>query len=275
MNSEKRQSYRYRVQEEFAQATVLAGRKEWPAELINESAGGFLVALTPEAGLKPGDSLTLRIHSGAYLVEVVHSRTEGEKALIGVRRFDDGLQLRSRSSRRGVWQGGGRLSRPASGFSVFGAYAGIALLTAGFVLWGDQGRSLKAWLRGDVGRHGPALAKLPEEFAGQIDWRAAQCLQGINSLSSDKLRDAIGLTKAQRESLDLVFADTTRRLYSLYAEIQNQPAVDWNTRSSQVIDEAVQRVLCTLTDEQIDRWRKELLNSVTTGARPQHQASLY
>ncbi len=94
-------------------------------------------------------------------------------------------------------------------------------------------------------------------------------------MSSETFRNAIGLTTAQRRSLDGVFADTTRRLHRLYAESQDHPDVDWGVQSGQVIDEAVQRVLCTLTDQQINRWRQELINSVAAGAKPQHQASVH
>ncbi len=168
MSSDKRHSYRYRVQEEFTQATVLTGRKEWPAELVNESAGGFLVATTSSAGVKPGDSITLRIHSGSYLTEVVHVRPEGEKVHLGVRRFDDDLQPQPRSFGAQGWRGAGKQQTAflGQGFLMFGAYAGLALLSAAFVLWGDPGRSLRTWFGGEAAQgHGPALAKLPDGFS--------------------------------------------------------------------------------------------------------------
>jgi hypothetical protein len=263
MSSDNRRSYRYRVQEEFTHAKILHGRKEWPAELVNESAGGFLVSLAADANLKPGESVTLSIHSGAYLVEIVHVRREEKKAYVGVRRFDDDIQPRSATSIRRGWFGpsGAAPYQSSQTFLLFGAYVGLAALAAVLIVGGHAGRGV-ASLLGESSRiaHGPSLPALPSDFAGPIDWQTVHTLRGINSLASQTVRDAIGLTKTQQRSLDTIFSETSRRMQKLAEECKEAPSSQWSEQSTQVIDEAVQRVLCTLTDRQIERWREELVD---------------
>jgi hypothetical protein len=275
MTSDKRRSYRFPVQEEFTKATVRWGRKEWSATLVNESAGGFLLTVTAAANLNPGDTITVCIYSGAYLVEIVHTRPDGDNLLVGVRRFDDELQgqVRSVAAPRRFGSLSHGAPRSLSAVLFFGAYAGIAILAAVLILNGYGGRVASQWVAGaPTSDYGPALYQLPTDFAGPIDWKAVQSLHGINSLTSEQVRRAIGLTSAQQRSLDVIFADTARKLEGLFSE-ENGAAADTGKQSSEVIDEAVQRVLCTLTDQQIERWRTELMQKAASGPKAGDQAT--
>jgi hypothetical protein len=262
MSHDKRRSYRLPVQEEYTKATIVATAKEWPATLVNESAGGFLIATSPKAELTPGQTVTVKLYSGSYLVEIVHTKLDDGKLQLGARRFDDELQPRPRVS---VYRGlgkGGMQSPPRSlhGMLFLGAYGAIAVLAAVLVLQGGRG-GLAQTLLGNDGANSRAstFSSLPTNFSAAIDWRRIQSLHGLNSLTSDQVRSAIGLTENQQKSLDRVFGDTARKLRNLYAEDQAQPADEVSRQSSEVIDQAVQRILCTLTDRQIELWRQELI----------------
>jgi hypothetical protein len=119
--------------------------------------------------------------------------------------------------------------------------------------------------------YGPSLSFMPSELPS-IDPGTAQSLRGITSLSSEKIRAAVRLSRDQEGSVERIFNDTARRLQELYSSKTSRPASEWSRDSSQIVDEAIQRVLCTLTDEQIERWRKELLETAASRAQPDHQA---
>jgi hypothetical protein len=275
MSNDKRRSYRLPVQEEFTKGTIQAGRKEWPATLVNESAGGFLIATSPKAPVAPGEMITVTLYSGSYLVEVVHTRVEDGQLHLGARRFDDELQPRPRVAVYRGWRKGAMPSPPQSIYSIllFGAYAAIAVLTVAFLLGDRSGRLAQTLLGNERGAHQTAVfSSLPTNFAGPIDWERLQSLQGINSLASEQVRRAIGLSNDQQRSLDAVFSDTGRRLKELFGQSQERPAEELSQESEKVIDEALQRVLCTLTDQQIDRWRHELIYAAASAPKPEQQA---
>jgi hypothetical protein len=277
MSNDKRRSYRLPVQDEFTKATIQSGRKEWPATLINESAGGFLISTSLKAGFSPGEVVTITLYSGSYLVEIVHTRTEDEHLHLGARRFDDELQPRPRVAVYRGWGRGALQAPPRSmhGMLFFGAYAAIAVLAAALIMSdrkGDLARTLLG--KEGAGERASAFSSLPTSFAGPIDWKRIQSLHGMNSLTSDQIRKAIGLTVEQQRSLDLVFSDTARRLDELYAGDAAEPE-ELGRQSSQIIDQALQRVLCTLTDGQIDRWRAELILAATAAPKEEQQASAH
>jgi hypothetical protein len=184
---------------------------------------------------------------------------------VGARRFDDELQPRPRVA---VYRGSARGGLQAPRRSIFdmlffGAYTVIAILAIVLVLGGhssDLARTLLGKER--ASERASAFSSLPTSFSGPIDWKRIQSLHGINSLSSEQIRRAIGLSGEQQRSLDMVFTDTARRLKELYAGEGGTPE-DLTRHSSEIVDEAVQRVLCTLTDQQIDRWRQELILATT------------
>jgi hypothetical protein len=264
MGIDKRRSYRLPVQEEFTKATIQAARKEWPATLVNESAGGFLIATSPDAALTPGESVTITLYSGSYLVEIVHTRQEDGQLHLGARRFDDELQPRPRVAVYRGWGKGGVQAPPRSlhGVLFFGAYAAITVLAVILVLGGRDVGLAKTLLGKQHADRATMFSSLPTNFAGPIDWKRIQSLHGINSLTSEEIRRAIGLSEEQQNSLDRVFSETARRLRELNQDENSLPGEEVTRQSSEVIDQAVQRVLCTLTDRQIEIWRQELILAV-------------
>jgi hypothetical protein len=257
--TEKRRSYRLPAQDEFTKATIQSGRNEWPATLVNESAGGFLVATSPDAGLAPGESAIITLCSGSYLVEIVHTRLADGKLHFGARRFDDELQPRPRvAAYRGWGRGGAHAPRSVHGVLFFGAYAAITVLAVFLVLGGRDVGLAKTLLRDEHADRAGTFSSLPTNFT-PIDWKRIQSLHGINSLASEQIRRAIGLSEEQQQSLDRVFSDTERRLRELYDPEHGLPGEELTRQSSDIIDQTVQRVLCTLTDRQIEIWRQELI----------------
>jgi hypothetical protein len=261
--------HRLPVQDQFTQGKLQVGRKDWPATLVNESAGGFLLFTSPETKLSPGDSATIELYSGSYLVEIVHTRMEDGQLHLGARRFDDELQPRPRVAVHRGWGKGGvqRPPRSLHGVLFFGAYAAITVLALVLVMGGKDGQLAKTLLGTERAERASAFSSLPTTFDGQMDWNRAQSLHGINSLASDQIRAAIGLTADQQQSLNRVFGDTSRRLQALFADESHAPE-ETTRKSSEIIDLAVQRVLCTLTDRQIERWRQEL---ILAAASPQNK----
>lgn len=264
MSADQRQSYRFPVQNEFTAATIQSGRKQWKARLINESAGGFLFTVPAKASLKPGCRVTISIASGSYLAEVIHTQREGKELYVGLRRLDatSSPEVMAPVSRGGG--NGGQVSSPRSlpGAFFFAVYVGLAV-AAVYLLTEGRGEKYLARFLGHRGSnaYGPARPRLSPEVSAAIDPGTARAFRGITLLTSEKIRAEVNLSRAQEESLERIFDDTTRRLHDLYATKGNRAASEWSRDSAHIIDEAIQRVLCTLTDAQIESWRKELIEA--------------
>jgi len=89
MNSEQRQSFRIRIPEELEHAVLRVGGKTVEVRLVDESAGGFSIAIDHKVKAAPGNILRLRTAAGWHEVRVIHVLACDEGVLLGLVRLKD------------------------------------------------------------------------------------------------------------------------------------------------------------------------------------------
>jgi hypothetical protein len=89
MSPEQRQSYRIRVPGHLEHAVLRVAGRTVRVRLIDESAGGFAIALSESLRTSPGAILRLRTAAGWHEVRVIHSVPCEDGAIVGLVRLQD------------------------------------------------------------------------------------------------------------------------------------------------------------------------------------------
>ena len=86
-NTNRREQARFAPQtEKQRQVRLVAGRQKIACELINESTGGFMIALPKNARLKADNQVELQLHNRAAPVRILWSRVEDGMQVMGLER---------------------------------------------------------------------------------------------------------------------------------------------------------------------------------------------
>ena len=86
-DANRREQCRFSPQtEKQKQVSLVAGRQKIACELINESTGGFMIALSRRAKIASGDQVELQLYNRSSPVRVLWSREEDGKQVMGLER---------------------------------------------------------------------------------------------------------------------------------------------------------------------------------------------
>jgi hypothetical protein len=89
MTSNQRQSYRFPVLSERRDVSVIVGSLVTPAQLVDESAGGFSVLISQRLELAVGQTLVVETDDARVEARIAHVARAGEGLRLGLKRLDD------------------------------------------------------------------------------------------------------------------------------------------------------------------------------------------
>jgi hypothetical protein len=86
-----------------------------------------------------------------------------------------------------------------------------------------------------------------------------QMLDSVNILTKPEIAHKLKLTPEQRTTFDGLLVGASNRLGAAYEESKNSPPEVWYAKSQGIISDALENILCSMTDRQIVQWRRVLL----------------
>jgi len=247
VSCEQRRSYRYPAQPGRDGATLQHGRRTWNARLCEESAGGMAVELAKRISLNVNDQMDVGIYTGWYRTRIVHMQL-----------LDDG-GLRMGLQRISVLANPGQSHRVPKRRETGGTQVRnlVAVAFVAMVL----GVGVTSYFKSDGRQQGSAVrSRVPTNIAGGIDnSRFQNVLAGVHFLLQPEVAQGLELSREQQQSIQGVLLGTSNSLGKAYEESKDQPPHVWYGQSQQIVDKAVTTILCSLTDEQILKWRNLML----------------
>lgn len=247
IQGDQRQSYRYPAQAGREDAQIRRGGKLFAAKLVEESAGGIALEVAKDLKLTSLEQIEVGIYSGWYVARVIHARPIEGGQRIGLQRIvvlssDDG----EKSNKRG--------GRNASGISKLAIFfiAGTAMLA---------GVGLTSWFNKTFGKNsfvgGATIASTYAEKPRND--KLKHMLDSVNILNNPEIAVKLQLTPQQKKSFEGVLVGASNRLGAAYEESKNQSPDVWYAKSQGIINDAIENILCSMTDRQIVQWRRVLL----------------
>lgn len=234
---ENRQSYRCRVPDGCEQALVRTAHGEVRLALAEESAGGFTLESKEPPPFDANTLAELTIHSGEFEVRIVHVDEVDGHYRVGVQRLR--AISKSAADPKSMNRGWSFVQQTL----LFAGCVGMgALVWYGVVEpWKNSGKG-----------SGVSVAAVP------VPPPTVQVFEGVGMLTAEDAARELDLTDTQKQSIAGTFDQTSRRLAEAFHEKGNDP-VEWRKESKRLVDEAFQRVLCSMTDEQVLSWRRLLV----------------
>jgi len=240
---DQRTSYRLPVRTNL-EALLTVKRRKATVRVLDESAGGFAVKTADEFSLPRMAIGALDLDSEIYPVQVMYVQAEDGGCRIGLKRLDVEYPAaptvpKSPHTNSFSW---GKLFTFAF-FTLFGA----ALATGVAWLWQRPGANREQLPAIDV----VGLSPLTPE--------AASLMEGANSLRDPAVLESLRINHAQRNEIESLYKQTTLQLRQRYAQaLRHRDGQQWQREATQVMENTVKRLLMTLTDDQINQWRKLL-----------------
>lgn len=244
---DQRQSYRYPAQKGQEAAMVRRRGKTQSARLVEESASGFAIDVTSHLRVELGEMFDVCLYSGWYRARIIHIEAGVEESRIGFERVsvlvgpdgqpnpNDAAGLNSRS-----W-----LARNAMTLVVVVAI--VVLMFSGTTSFFN-------------GKSANSTNGANHDFnRGPGDERLLYMLDTVSMLAKPEAAAELELTRQQQENLLRIFDGVSNSLAKLYRDTENAPPEVWFGESQNIVNQAVEEVLCSLTDKQIILWRKMLL----------------
>jgi hypothetical protein len=248
IQGDQRQSYRYPAQTGREEATIRRGGKTLPAKLVEESAGGIALEVAKDVKLVALEQIEVGIYSGWYVARVIHTRPAEKGIRVGLQRI---VALSSgtsepRSSRSGRSAGGGM-----GKFAML--FVGAAALLAGVGLTTFFGDFFGVGEKKKQVTIASTYAEKPQNH------QLKQMLDSVNILTKPEIANKLRLTPEQRTTFDGVLVGASNRLGAAYEESKNAPPEVWYAKSQGIINDALENILCSMTDRQIVQWRRVLI----------------
>lgn len=247
INSDQRRSYRYPAMRGQNEAIIRRHGRSEDAVLAEESAGGIAVDVPHGFRLEVGDRVEVGIYSGWYRAQVRHIQPKDAIVRVGLQRIvamavSD--EPGAAGSRKGVWSLGD--VRRVMWIAVLL----VVLVAAGLLGW--MTGVFSQLVTGSMGAapvSGAAAAALPNNHV----------LNVLHGVTRPETADKLKLSEEQRKNLRSIFVGTSNRLGALHEQTRDEPPHVWYEKSQAVVNEALEDILLSLTDEQIARWRELLL----------------
>jgi hypothetical protein len=249
VSGDQRQSYRYPAQLGQKEAIVRQRGRTYKAQLAEESAGGIAIEAPLDLALAVGEQVEIGIYSGWYRSRVVHVTAGPKTARVGLKRLavirEAAVTPGDKGKRK--WHAAGSPFR-----TVLIAFSAMVIGIVGSM-----------WLGGDFNfksQLGLQTNHIPRSYAEIPPNRhLMSVLDGVNLLTQPDAAKTLRLSADQCTTLDKIFVGVSNELASLYETTKNQPPGVWYQRSQGVVNDAVENILCSLTDDQIAAWRKMLI----------------
>ena len=118
------------------------------------------------------------------------------------------------------------------------------------------------YLQGGLGKFADAAgnAEIPSHFADvPPNERMRGVMDGVNLLLKPEIANGLGMSTQQRSNIKGIMVGASNSLSGLYEDCQGKPPEVWYTQSQGVMNEALENILCSLTDEQILKWRELMM----------------
>ena len=245
VSSDQRQSYRYPAQPGRDIATVRTGQSTWQARLCEESAGGMAIVVSGEQRLNVGDEVEIGIYTGWYRVCVVHSEPVEGGQRVGLRRISTISTEEDKPRRKDQSKAPGQARSLA-------AVACAAMIV---------GIGATHFLDGFFTTPQPAVQRgLPAHLLNSSSHQAQGVLIGVNVLLEPEVAEGLELTKSQQDSIEGYLVGVSNSLAKAHEDSQDLPPEVWYEQSQAIVNRALENILCSLTDEQILKWRALMLH---------------
>lgn len=288
MGSEQRVSFRCQVPEDEAAAVLNCLDTPLNARLINESSGGFLVAVDPAAVVCVGDSALLKTSAGSFTVRVMHTREEARETHVGLQRTSDLAASPPTPSTRSWWHRSASFRAHVSSSPVVLAAIVLLLLATATLFgagWLSASRLLALVRAGDAAANdgggqaadaesstgsagrgassaateGPHLTD--DDAVGQMMREAVRRMDRTKGLLNPATSGVIGLTAEQRTAIQDILDDTGKRLWKSMANSARATAATRSKDCIAILDQMDRRVDQTLTDAQRSAWTASTADS--------------
>ncbi len=245
VSGDQRRSYRYPAQGGREEATVQRSGRTWKGKLREESAGGMALEMDHKVNLKINDEVEVGIYTGWYRARVIHVQEIDDHQIVGFQRIS---VISTETDDKGKQR---RKDVPTASQQVRNliAVACVAMaIGVGFtsLMGGAFGKQEKAGVRSSIPAH---YADRPpnERLRGVLD--------GVNILMEPEVARGLGLSKEQQESIEGVMVGASNSLSQAYEDSQDEPPEVWYGKSQDVVNQALENILGSLTDEQVLKWR--------------------
>lgn len=234
---ELRRSVRLTLPDELQPAVLDLGRQAVLCRVLDQSSGGFGVALPSPAPLFVGMVAVLTTSTGSGRVKVVHLRPEGEDVRAGLERLAEIARPGQLSRPQG-----GRSGRATSWVTAASGSGLVVALLGLWLVWDFLGRP--GWLA-------PGQAPTPE--AAKNARRARHSLEGpprADALLSDSVAHRLQLTAEQQVDIASIVMERDEAIQRLYrqATSRHSQAVAWQVAAAR--RDADEQAWGVLTSEQ-------------------------
>ena len=238
--SDQRQSYRYPAQPGRSAATVRVGRAKWKAQLCEESAGGLAIEVAGKFPLKIDDEVEIGIYSGWYRARVIHQQpTEGGQH-VGLQRISIIAAEDEQPRRKGAAESSGQFRHLIPVALVAMA---LGIVTSEFIRGRLSGQDMFV------------QEATPIHFARQPNDQLQGVLDGATLLLEPEVAKQLDLSKTQQESIEGYLIGASNSLAQAHEESQGKSPDVWYRESQTIVNKAIENILCSMTDEQVLRWR--------------------
>lgn len=246
IQGDQRQSYRYPAQTGREDAVIRRGGKSFSAKLVEESAGGIALEVAKDLKLTSLEQIDVGIYSGWYVARVIHVRPIENGQRVGLQRIvalssDNG---ETRGKRASSNAGGGK-------FAIFIVGAAALLAGVGLTTCFDDFFASKSKKN--------AIANSAKFIDTPSGDQLKRMFDSVNILTKPEIATKLKLTPEQKSTFEGVLVGASNRLGAAYEESKNAPPEVWYAKSQGIINDALENILCSMTDRQIVQWRRVLL----------------
>jgi len=258
MNSDQRKSFRIQTSEGREHACLTVGKREIKARILDESAGGFAVALLEEVEVQQNQMHLLKTAAGLYQTRIARIEHFADGKLLGLVRLSDLSEEETKEPQAASWRDCLLTPAQSGGTGASGVAVGIGMavvlgtLVCGLAVYGM--RYLPA-------KRSPGNGQLAREFAeavtGEIE-KAKESAAVAGRVAKEK-STAFKETAAAAPASEFVRRQarvSSETLYRLQlTSDQSRQIRNILDRSSGDLTAAEAEIRSVLTSEQVKKWR--------------------
>lgn len=252
MNSDQRKTFRIQIPEGREQAALIVGKREVTVRILDESAGGFAVALMEDVEVHQNQVHVLKTSTGMYQTRVARIEHFEDGQLLGLMRLSDLSEEGGKAPQIASWQdslfapqqsGGTGSSRISIGV---GLAVVLGTIVCGLAIYG---------IRYLPSQRGPGSGQLARDFADAVTGEIEKPREAerVAREKSDAAKGSVAARTPEyvgqqaRVSAEVLFrlqltADQSRRIRDILQ------------RSSGDLASAEAEIRSVLTSEQVKKW---------------------
>ncbi len=264
MSEERRQSYRYRFEDGDRWVMLRIQRREFPARLLDESAGGFSVGIDGAAPVHVGDVVVVNASDLWCEARVVHQETTEQGMRLGLERLRE-QQVGPQTLRGNTPVAASHMhGRPRDFMTTVSLCIGVSLTVVALSWFFRPQLSSLFGGSPEVVFISPAENKQAtmDFLSGKQDPRLNAGLQRLTLLRRPEFLERLQLTAQQQSELQKIVTDASKALELIYEETLEESRRKWSQRTMSALGDAEAEMLRVMSDEQKARWR-ELADATT------------